>query len=182
MFQERKPIAVFSECSAHGTWNGSPMCVDACRGRRYRYQLWWPTGVDNDLICLGVFANPSTATAEELDPTLTRWLGYCRAWGYGWSVTMNVRAWRETNPKLVPPDPLAVGPDNDRQLVGLVTEHADLVVCGWGKLGGKRGTEVLRLIRSAGKVPHALKLTKAGEPGHPLYLRADLKPFPMEDT
>ena len=172
----RSASAVFSDCTTHEPC----ACDEHCRDRSYRYQLWWPTGVDNDRICLGVFANPSTATAEDLDPTLTRWRNYCRDWGYGWSVTMNVRAWRETNPKLVPADPFAIGPDNDRQLTGLVADYADLVVCGWGKLGGARGPVVLDLIRKAGKVPHALKLTKAGEPCHPLYLRSDLQPFAME--
>ena len=175
MFQERRPGAVFSGCEEHRD------CLDSCKLRRYRYLLWWPTGISDNRVCLGVFANPSTATADKPDPTVTRWINYCRAWGYGWSVTANVRAWRETKAKLVPPDPIAIGPENDG-LIKLAVSQAHLVVCGWGKLGGKRGTEVLRLIRDAGKVPHALKLTKAGEPGHPLYLRADLKPFPMEAT
>jgi hypothetical protein len=172
---------VFSECSRHLTWNSKPLCIEACRERRYRYQLWWPTAVDNDRACLGIFANPSTATADQLDRTLTRWRNYCQAWGYGWSVTANVRAWRETNPKLVPPDPLAIGPHNATHLAALC-KQADLVVCGWGKLGGRRGPEVLRLIREAGKVPHALKLNQDGSPQHPLFLRADLKPFPMEEA
>lgn len=173
--RRRRPHAVFSGCYIHG---GRRPCESACVGRSYRYQLWWPTGVDNDGIALGIFANPSTATAEELDPTLTRWRNYCREWGYGWSVTANVRAWRETNPKLVPPDPVAIGPDNDRHLLELVLRAA-LVVCGWGKLGGARGPVVLDLIRSTGKVPHALKLNGDGSPAHPLYLRADLRPEPM---
>ena len=38
----------------------------------------------------------------------------------------------------------------------------------------------IRLAEAAaywGVRPEALALTGAGEPGHPLYLRADLKPF-----
>lgn len=187
----RTARAVFSHCEVHGdsdvqaSIGGVPVatsaCPAACSGRRYRYQLWWPTGAENDSVALGVFANPSTATADDLDPTLTRWRNYCRAWGYGWSVTANVRAWRETNPKLVPDDPQAIGPENDRHLNDLVC-GADVVVCGWGKLGGARGPVVLDLIRKAGKVPHALKLNGDGSPAHPLYLASKLKPFPMEDT
>ena len=160
--ETRVPRAVFSACM------------------NYRYQLWWPTGLDNDRVCLGVFANPSTATHEQLDPTLTRWRNYCRAWGFGWSVTANVRAWRETDPKCLPPDPDAIGPYNDEQLTRVV-KLAELVVCGWGKLGGARAEPVLELIRKAGKVPHALRLNKDGSPGHPLYLPANLKPMPMEE-
>lgn len=157
-----KPWGIFSSCN------------------HYRYVLAWPTGLDNDLIALGVFANPSTATPEQLDPTLTRWLRYCRDWGYGWSHTVNVRAWRETNPKLLPDDPQAIGEDNDGHILDQC-HKADLIVCGWGNLGGTQGDHVLSLIRSTGKVPHALKMTTGGNPGHPLYLRADLKPFPIEN-
>jgi hypothetical protein len=173
---ERKPRAVFSRCLERHSH-----CSESCHARRYRYELWWPTGVDNDRVALGIFANPSTATAEELDPTLKRWRAYCRDWGVGWSVTANVRAWRETNPKLVPPDPEAIGPDNDRHLVALI-ELAEIIVCGYGKLGGGRGYEVTRLIRGLGRIPYALKLNKDGSPCHPLYLSSKLKPFPMEVT
>lgn len=144
----------------------------------YRYFLAWPTGVDNERIALGVFANPSTATAEQTDPTVRRWIGYCRACGFGWAWVCNVRAWRETDPKKVPPDPAAIGPENDRHIVQAAL-GAELVVCGWGKLGGARGPVVLDLLRSAGVVPHALALNADGSPRHPLYLGASLQPSPM---
>jgi hypothetical protein len=145
---------------------------------RYRYQLWWPTGIERGGIALGIFANPSTATAEQTDPTVRRWIGYCRDWGYSWAGVCNVRAWRETDPRKVPPDPEAIGADNDDHIIDCVREAA-LVVCGWGKLGGARGPHILQLIRNAGAVPSALKLNKDGSPCHPLYLAANLKPVPM---
>lgn len=100
--EQRKPRAIFSPCE------------------RYRYFLAWPTGRDNDR-ALGIFANPSTATAEKPDPTVTRWIDYCRRWGFGWAFVCNARAWRHTNPKMVPPDPVGVGPRQrlpDRALGG----------------------------------------------------------------
>jgi hypothetical protein len=152
--------------------------ISVCR--RYRYQLWYPTGVANPTgnIALGVFANPSTATANELDPTMTRWLNYCRAWGYRWAGVVNVRAYRATDPKDLPPDPEAIGPENGQRIIE-ACHMASLVVCGWGKLGGARGLAVLAAIRSHGIVPTALKLNRDGSPGHPLYLRANLVPTPM---
>jgi hypothetical protein len=146
--------------------------------QRYRYQLWWPTGLSNKRRALGVFANPSTATAEVLDPTVTRWLNYCAAWGFGWAGVVNVRAWRETDPKALPPDPEAIGPKNDHHIYAAAAT-SELVVCGWGKLGGERAKHVLDIIRSADKVPHALKLNGDGSPSHPLYLPRDLVPSPM---
>jgi len=168
------PQAVFSPCATCGT---TALCGPHGH-QSYRYSLQWPTGVDADTFALFVLANPSKATAEEADPTIRRCIGYARRWGYGWALIGNARAWRETDPDLVPPDPKAIGPYNDdclRHLLGF----SGIVVCGWGKLGGARGPEVLRLIRAAGKVPHALQLNKDGSPAHPLYLRGDLVPVAM---
>jgi len=156
----RTPGAEFSEC------------------RRYRYLLRIPTGLPNDRIALGIFANPSTATAEVLDPTMRRWRAYCRDWGYGWSWTANLRAWRETNPRLVPKGNESVGPQNDSWILA-ASESADLVVCGWGQLGGLRGIGTLLALRNIGVVPHALKLNANGTPAHPLYLKANLRPRPV---
>lgn len=145
---------------------------------RYRYVLAWPTGLDNGRAALGVFANPSTATASDKDRTLTRWIGYCKRWGYGWAMIGNVRAWRETHPELVPADPLAIGPENAEYLRQMAL-HSELIVCGWGKLGGAQAPETLRILRASGRIPHALTLNADGSPGHPLFLRADLRPFPI---
>jgi hypothetical protein len=59
--------------------------------------------------------------------------------------------------------------------------RASLVICGWGKAGGlrDRGKTVLMLIRSVGRIPHALKLNADGTPQHPLYLPYSKKPFEM---
>lgn len=162
----------------------APSCVlSDCS--RYRYELRIPLGSGAGS-CLFILANPSTAIVQDgvfvSDPTITRCQNFAKAWGYGVLVVANVRAWRETNPKLVPTDPLAVGPENDQYIADAV-EHADLIVCGWGKLGGEwRSAQVRRLIRGADKIPYALGLNNDGSPKHPLYLRADAKPFAMDGT
>lgn len=89
---------------------------------------------------------------------------------------MNVRAWRSTDPKAVPPDPVAIGPEND-DLIREIVSRAALVVGGWGKLGGIRGHVVATMVHSTVKPLHALKLNKDGSPAHPLYLAGNLKPF-----
>jgi hypothetical protein len=48
-----------------------------------------------------------------------------------------------------------------------------------GRLQG-RDRFVLDRIRKAGVTPYALKLSDDGTPWRPLYLAADLKPFPLE--
>ena len=158
--QMKLPGAEFSECGRH------------------RYLLRLPTGLLNDRIALGIFANPSTATAEVLDPTMRRWRAYCRDWGYGWSWTANIEPTRETNPRLVVPAPPEMQARNSEWILA-AAESADLVVCGWGQLGGPRGLGTLQALRSIGIVPHALKLNANGTPAHPLYLKARLRPKAM---
>jgi hypothetical protein len=163
----------FSKCIRHAD------CADPyCRGRLYRYLLRIPTGIYDDRVCLFCLANPSTATPLDFDPTVTRTVGYARRWGFGWDWVTNARGWRETDPRMVPADPLAIGPENDEWIARAV-EAAELVVCGWGGLGGERGPVVLDIIRRAGKVPHALKMNKDGTPAHPLYLWSGLEPKPI---
>jgi hypothetical protein len=136
---------------------------------RYRYLLRLPTGIANDRIALLIGANPSTATAERFDPTIRRWVKYCRRLGYGWAWTCNVRAWRETHPGKVPNDELAIGPLNDEWILA-AAESADLVVCGWGRLGGERGWQVTRSLLATGVMLYSLRVNQDGTPGHPLYL------------
>jgi hypothetical protein len=143
----------------------------------YRYFLEWPAhGVAGSV--LWVLANPSTATAEKTDPTIAKGIRLATKWGYAKSCTVNVRAWRETDPKKVPVDPLAIGPENDAHIAKAVRE-ASIVICGWGKLGGVRGPAVLDVIRAAGKVPHALAVNGDGSPSHILYLNESLLPVPL---
>lgn len=172
----RKPAAYFSACTTHGTDCTSESCI----GRLYRFTLYWPTGVDNDRVALFVLANPSTASAEESDPTVTRCINYAKLWGFGWCSIVNVRAWRATDPKAVPEDPRAIGEPNDQHILSAL-KFAEVVVCGWGKLGGTRAKRVLELIDFAGSKALALKLNKDGSPAHPLYLASALKPFPIPE-
>jgi hypothetical protein len=169
-----KPWAYFSPCE------------------RYRYVLTWPTGyiyepgfVPDERYALFVLANPSTATAEQTDPTVSRCIAYARRWGFGWCRVVNVRAWRETDPRKLPADPLAISdpeaPNWNDTVIQQQAVGATIVVCGWGKLAGERGPHVLSLLRDAGVTPHALKVNKDGSPAHPLYLRADALPFPMKE-
>lgn len=174
LFGEPAPRAVFSACEVHLA------CAESCTGRRYRYRLEWPTYVPGGAgIALWVLANPSTATPDKPDPTVTRCITYSRDWGFAWCHVVNVRAWRETIAKKVPPDPIAIGPDNDRHIAE-AARAAHLVICGWGKLGGARGPAVLALLRAHGAVPHALQINESDQsPGHPLYLSKKLRPFPL---
>jgi hypothetical protein len=59
---------------------------------------------------------------------------------------------------------------------------AGLVVCAWGNHGTyrNRDIDVRHLLRQAGVKLHYLKLSKTGQPGHPLYIGYDVKPVAWE--
>lgn len=154
----------------------SPATFSPCRTWRYRLERRWSAGPTAAFILL----NPSTADETNDDPTIRRCIGYAKGWGYGGLVLGNIFALRSTDPKGLYSHPDPVGPDNDRVLAEIARE-ADRIVCGWGTHGAftGRGGAVLRVIREAGATPLALKLTSAGHPGHPLYLRSDLEPRPF---
>lgn len=146
--------------------------ADFSRCYRYRYVLRWPAKDGGSGIALFVLANPSTATSEKTDPTVSKCIAYATRWGYAWCHVVNVRAWRETNPKLVPADPLAISepaePALNDDTIQAEAMRAGIVICGWGALGGERGPQVLTYLRAAGVVPMALALNDDGTPRHPL--------------
>lgn len=149
--------------------------------RMYRYALYRHWG--------GMFArgfvnfiglNPSTADEAEDDPTIRRCMAYAKKWGFAGLSMTNLFAFRETEPALMKAfhgDP--IGPENDF----LLLEHArkaDLVVGAWGTDGEfmDRGHRVTRMLYEAGIQLCALRTTKDGHPGHPLYLPGNLNPVP----
>ena len=142
--------------------------------RKWRYLLWrrWDASrpVANFLML-----NPSTADELRLDPTCARARAYAEAWGYGALIVTNIFAWRSTDPKALRQVKDPVGPGNDAAIVRAARE-SQLVVCAWGNHGLERSRRVRELL---GEIDlHVLKLTGAGEPGHPLYLKKSLKAAP----
>ncbi|MFA7436843.1 DUF1643 domain-containing protein [Castellaniella sp.] len=144
--------------------------------RRYRYSLsrWWGEPGLGYAMFIGL--NPSTADEVEDDPTIRRCVSFARSWGYGGLVMGNLFAYRATNPAemMAANDP--VGAENDKHLLALARD-ARIIVAAWGNKGiyQGRGMAVRALIPSL----HALTVTKAGQPGHPLYLHKTLVPVPL---
>ena len=121
--------------------------------------------------------NPSTADAFQLDPTNRRCVGFAQAWGYGSMVTTNIFAFRSTDPAGLRTAEDAIGPENNDAILSAAM-NADLVIAAWGTHGELqgRGTAVREMLVGAGIALHALRLTKAGHPGHPIYVAGDTLP------
>ena len=159
--------------------------ISACG--RYRYRLdrqWRPSS----RTCVFVMLNPSTADAEQDDPTIRRCVGFATQWGCGRLVVVNLFGLRATNPRELYSSSIdPIGPENDNHLLRAAEETWDvdesscgIVVCAWGNHGALhgRGDHVRRLLEREHFTPRVLRLTAAGQPPHPLYLPRTLTPNP----
>lgn len=144
--------------------------------RAYRYRLWrlWSTA---KLPVVYLMLNPSTADATQTDQTLLRCEERARRWGYGGVVLVNLFALTATDPRVMKAHPHPVGPDNDAAILDAAS-RSPLIVAGWGNHGTHRGraAEVAALLGHHGHDLHALRVTKSGQPQHPLYLPYGLTP------
>jgi len=143
--------------------------------RNYRFALWRTWDESKPFVMI-IGLNPSTADETTDDPTLIRCMNFAKAWGYGGVCMTNLFAYRATDPNKMKLQKDPIGSDNDVWLAKLA-KQAGIVVAAWGNDGAylNRSTVVKDMLPNL----HCLKMNKSGEPAHPLYLKADLKPFTM---
>ena len=161
---------------ASGPSGAATATVDPTGAYRFRLRRTWDP--DGPVVAF-VMANPSTADAVRLDPTVRRCLGFARSWGFGGLDVVNCFALRATRPADLFAHPEPVGRGNDRVVAG-ACRAADLVVAAWGVAGAHRGRAdaVLALLSRAGTPVHVLGTTNGGHPRHPLYVPATTRPVP----
>lgn len=141
---------------------------------RYRWRLWriWDETKPKVLF---IMHNPSTADGEEDDPTIRRCIGFAKSWDYGGLYVGNLLPYRSTDPK-----PLANLPFSEVcPLENIIHTNEMVKLCGMHILA--YGNPVIKdcIPLLFDDCWHYLRLTKDGNPSHPLYLRGDLKPIPI---
>jgi hypothetical protein len=147
--------------------------------QKYRYVLTrtWSDDVKQKLVIIGL--NPSTADAFVDDPTIRRCIRFAKDWGFDQLIMLNIFALRSTDPELLKGELDPIGPENDR-LIDEYLEEAHMVLVAWGANEmidhNDRADHVLLRIRE----PYCLGTTMSGHPRHPLYIKADTKPFPYK--
>lgn len=151
--------------------------ISECGKYRYHLQRVWDES--RSRICW-IMLNPSTADAEQDDPTIRRVIGFSRSWGAGGIDVVNLFALRATNPAALKKCSFryAVGPENDSWIFR-IAESPDVsrVIAAWGRHGeyGGRDHEVLTSIRR-----HVEQVGEAPFPRHPLYLKSTLLPIEVK--
>ncbi len=149
---------------------------------RYRGMLWrrW----DDRPPLAAIMLNPSTADAEQDDPTVHRVVMRARMMGFGGLRVGNIFTLRATDPAELRRCADPIGPNADLYLAR-ICDGAGMIICGWGNHGALPGRrrprcqEVIDLLfGEIGHTLHALRLTNEGQPAHPLYISYGVKPYP----
>lgn len=148
---------------------------------RYRYLLWrrWDKSKPRALF---IMLNPSTADAEVDDPTIRRCMGFARAWNLGGIRVVNVYPFRATKPAdLWKADaPLGIG---NLSAIERAIDTNGVAIAAWGAHALAADVRHIKnLFYELGVPLYALKLTKDGAPGHPLYLAAATVPVVYEPS
>jgi len=125
-----------------------------------------------------VMLNPSTADAEQDDPTIRRCAGFARAWGFGGMTVVNLFAFRATDPARLRRARDPVGRDNDHH-IATAARGAGMVVLAWGVHGALDGRDRVVAALLADVRPRCLGTTRGGYPRHPLYLPAATRSRPF---
>ena len=123
---------------------------------------------------LFIMLNPSTADATRDDPTVAKCIRLARRWGFDGLQVRNIFAIRGTDPAVIKTAVDPVGPKNDAAIVEAAADpRCGLIVAAWGNHGsfGNRSQQVKKLLEELGKPVYCFRMSKHGEPEHPLYQR-----------
>lgn len=162
--------------------------ISECGQYRYELRRVWDEALP---VCTWIMLNPSTADAEQDDPTIRKCIGFTKQWchgterapGFGGIVVGNLFAFRSTDPRglLGVSDP--VGPENYKHLKAMLVyanensgHHDHPVVLAWGRFPRTelhdKAARVMWDCWLRRETPglFCLGRTKGGQPRHPLML------------
>ena len=160
---------------------------------RHRYVLWrYLTTSESPRRIVFVGMNPSTADAQNDDPTIRRCMGFARDLGFDRMYMLNLFTFRATNPSDLPTGWIAAdsAPEacgiRHREILGTYIGRAGVVVAAWGAIEHPWKAKAIELLldaaRAADKPLLCLGRTKNGDPRHPLYLPKTARPMPWSMT
>lgn len=151
-----------------------------CETYRYYLRRTWDRSLSR--VCF-VLCNPSTATEIVNDPTITRCIGFAKAWDCGGIDIVNIFALRSTDPAALYKARDPIGEHNDEAIKEAVA-RCRITMVAWsnhGKLDA-RGCRVAKMIAPLSNTIWCFGLTGSNYPKHPLYLKSDSKPQALCST
>jgi hypothetical protein len=143
------------------------------RNGLYRYALWRSWEWNRERVMF-IGLNPSTADAQQDDPTIRRCIGFAKNWGYGGLLVGNLFAYRTARPETLRCSQNPIGRLNDVWLNRMADEASFILAC-WGNQGAFKNRD-REIVRKFDKLK-CLKLNQSGAPAHPLYLAKSLAPM-----
>lgn len=152
------------------------------RDGAWRYLLWRIGHPRGRLLGIGML-NPSTADEQADDPTIARCRRIARELRFPCLLVWNIFAFRATDPMALMQADDPVGRHDDAAIV-LAVSLCRRTILAWGNHGRHRGRSGLMpdLLAHSASRPTVLGMTGLGEPKHPLYLPADIRPRPWPIT
>jgi hypothetical protein len=144
----------------------------SCRRYRYSLERTWDGGKGRVLF---IGLNPSTADHKKDDPTIRRCVGFAKSWGFSGMEIVNLFAYRATFPTDLLKAEEPVGKYNDKW-IRKAHRRCDQAIACWGSTGSflDRSERIANSLEDL----HCIKINQDWQPAHPLYLKADLHPFP----
>lgn len=146
---------------------------------KFRYTLGRRWGSGQRLLAYVMF-NPSTADSDNDDATIRRCIRFAQAHDFDALEVVNLFAYRARDPKDLRAAGYPIGPENDAH-IRHIASISNEVCLAWGALaaGLERPQIVLPMLRRVGTPISCLRITRSGNPQHPLMLSSKcvLQPF-----
>ena len=147
-----------------------------------QYRYWLTRSWDAGAYLLPIIMlNPSTADADNDDPTIRRCMAFAKRERFGGIRVVNLFAFRATAPEAMKAAADPFGPEGSawiERTLQLAADGGYPVLAAWGAHGSHRdraGSVVLS-AKGWGAELVCLGTTKDGHPRHPLYVKGD-QPF-----
>jgi hypothetical protein len=153
--------------------------ISSCKKFRWWLYRCWDPGLP---LLIWVMMNPSTADHEKNDATISKVIRYSKDWGYGGILVLNIYAIRSRDQSKINGQ---IGHRNDWWLSTIfkfARRKKIKIVCAWGVNHKDRGDSVRAVAAVARVKLWCLRLSKNGEPCHPLYLPGNLVPQRLQSN
>jgi hypothetical protein len=156
--------------------------LSPCGKYRYTLERVWDRSKPT---CTFIGLNPSTADCSQDDATIRRCVAFAKSWGCGKLIMVNLWPYRATQPAQMlrnfdsGDDSWADVFDRNMEVVLDAVMESEYSIAVWGNHGAKIEDTLMILERSVRFGLHHLARNKSGQPSHPLYLSADLRPKPF---